>query len=450
MCAPRMSLYREKVKGLLVLDMIPKFFGRQLARKIINQYLVTQNNSGASLRFFLIIISVMLPGCIAQAFDYELMTFGAESKSHSGATVMPTLGAPAALYNPANLSLAKRIEPYIESSGLLLKYKFKHPDFSATKLDLNLPIVSFGIDGKASRKLSYGVFTLVAPADVQHVSVKKLPTRQLSEDPALVDLSIGGGKSTSYLIGTGLSYKLGRVSLGISLVTSKIYGDTKLVDHETGTNVMDIDHNVGQMFGIVGFRWEALHWLALGGTYQAAYSPKFYVKSNNEGGTSSTFSGKKGQQIKVGLCVQKREYRLNTEIHYKQHSKTSGDVFSFLSPDASTQNHDTISYVTGFDRRSPLLTLGFSYGRFQTYVSDGVMASRSEIGNEVRGNSFGNLDGISRQVHSLYGQFNSKLGLHVLGLSYTKGTRSMPEDSRGYGVYSLEVFSINLGSRFTF
>ena len=402
------------------------------------------------MRFFLIIIAVTLPGGIAQAFDYELMTFGAESKSHSGATVMPTLGAPATLYNPANLSLAKRIEPYIESSVLSLKYRFKHPDFSATKLDLNLPIISFGIAGKASSKLSYGVFTLVAPADVQHVSVKKLPTRQLSEDPALVDLSIGGGTSTSYLIGTGFSYKLGRISLGISLVTSKIYGNTKLVDYETGSNVMDIDHNVGQMSGIVGLRWEASNWLALGGTYQAAHSPKYYVNSNNDGGSSATFAGKKGQQIKVGLSVQKREYRLNTEVHYKQHSKTSGDVFSFLSPGASTQNHDTISYVTGFSRRSPWLTLGVCYGRFQTYVSDGVMASRSEMGNEVRGNSFGNLDGISREVHSLYGQFNSNLGLHILGLSYTKGTRSMPEDSRGYGVYSLDVLSINFGSRFSF
>jgi hypothetical protein len=60
---------------------------------------------------FTFIILVMISTTNVFAFDYELLTLGGEAKANAGASVLGTLGAPAAVYNPANLSETKKLEP---------------------------------------------------------------------------------------------------------------------------------------------------------------------------------------------------------------------------------------------------------------------------------------------------------------------------------------------------
>lgn len=386
----------------------------------------------------------------ANAFDYELLTVGAESKAQSGAVVLNTLGAPATIYNPSNLAKQIRKETYVELSAISMKYKYKHPDFKAATLSLNLPIASYGFSGNLSDKKQFGVFGLLAPSNVQKIEINDVPTRQLSEQAALVNIKADGGKSSSYLLGVGMAQKLGRLSLGLSIVTMKIYGRTRLYDAQSKDLLIDLDHSIEHMFPVLGLRWSPTKALTIGATYQPGYSPVFSVSSNTEGGSSKTFKGLRGQQIKLAASARNGRYSANLEIQARQHSKTNGDVFSFMTPDAITRNRDTFSYIIGGERIHSKATLGYSFGIFPSYVSDGAIDSRTESNTEFKGNSFGNLDGISRQTHSIYNKFNSSHGSHTFGLSYTTGQRSMAEDTRGYGEYHLQCIIITLGSRLTF
>lgn len=401
------------------------------------------------IKVILVLLIGLLMSTRVHAFDYELLTLGAESKAQGGATVLNSLGAPAAIYNPANLSLVKKLEPYIELSAISLKYTYDHPDFEQAELSLNLPIASYGISGRISNKIKFGAFGLFAPASAQKIEIENIPTRQISEDTTLVNIESNGGDSTSYLLGTGLSYSLNKISLGISTVAMKIHGRTMLRDPESNDLVMDIKHDIEHFFLIGGIRWLATNWLTIGSTYQSSYSPVYSITSSAVADGSETYNGFKGHQIKLAASAQLQNYVASAEVQYREHSKTNGDIFTFTARDAVTDNHDTVSYIMGVKRASNWGTIGYSFGLFPSYVGDGMIASRTESNTEYKGNSFGNLDGVSRQTHAVFSELQSRFGKHSLGISYSTGTREMSEDTRGYGTYNLQSVILSLGSRLT-
>ena len=312
-----------------------------------------------------------------------------------------------------------------------------------------MPIASYGLTGAITDKIKFGVFGLIAPANAQKIAINEIPTRQITEDATLVNIESNGGDSASYVVGTGFSITLGKLSLGMSAITMNVFGRTMLRDPGSNDLVIDINHDVRHIFGVAGLKWDAAKWLTIGATYQSGYSPVYSVKSKAVAGGSTSYKGFKGQQLKFAASMPISNYTINAELQYREHSKTHGDIFTFMTPTAVTDNYDTLSYIAGLKRKLRWGMIGYSFGFFPTYVGDGIIASRTESNTELKGNSFGNLDGISRQTHAISSEFQSSIGRHTLGISYSHGTREMPEDTRGYGSYKIQSVILSLGSRIT-
>lgn len=389
----------------------------------------------------------------AQAFDYPFLPLGASGKNLAGSGVISSEGAPALFYNPANLCRKRHLEFYSELSLMSLFYRYKYPGLDSTSLHIVTPVPLLGVSVPIGDRLVLGLAGLAAPAAATKQTLKGVPSRQLSEDPVLLDLELGGGQRPSSLMAIGLGLRVGRsLIVGASVSRYDMYSSLKISDHETEMSLGQLNARVERVAPSLGLTARVNSWLRLGLSAEAAAETHISVASENADGGKSIRKGRKGGKEKAAVEVRWHGVRPFYEFQHEDHAQDLGDPFDLnFEAAAKPSVHDTINHILGLRLQLvPGGDLGLAYGWYPSPVGDGIMAERSESGEERAGVAFGNLAALDRNVYGVSYQQTTAFGRYACGVSHHRGKRDVSEASRGYGSYELEVsyLSCELGWNF--
>jgi hypothetical protein len=378
----------------------------------------------------------------AVAFDHEFLPLGASAKFQAGAGAVTARGAPAVLYNPANLSRDPKSEAYAELSVMSLRYTYEYPGQRSTGVTLVTPVPLLGASFRLSPQWSLGVVALVAPSGGPAQSAKGVPSRHFGEEPVLLDLAIGGGRSPSSLLGFGLAYRpWAPLALGISVSRTHVFSDLEVADHGTGHVLGHLDADVERIVPTLGFNLQLGDHVAVGAAADAEHATRIRVKAQGEDGESQSRSGRRGGRERLAAALSLGRTRTFVEGQHVRHAADRDGPFD-LNPDAATPAsvHDTMNAIGGTSIRTVGRDrISVAYGWFPSPLGDGVMAGSADDGQERSGVEFGKLDGVSRNVYGIGYELRRGFGRISCGLSHHRGRRTVPETSRGYGTYTLEI-----------
>jgi len=241
-------------------------------------------------------------------------------------------------------------------------------------------------------------------------------------------------------------------SMGVSVLANKSEVRTTVSDTDSQTTVIDLTSKTESFAFLVGSNLFIPKWgTRTGLTYRSAVSGKLTGKSNMEGG--SKFSAKSQRAHAFSTGIEQTIWRLTlfSEASYSPRSLDSGveDPMQ-LASEGIVQRRDTLSYVSGIKTRVSSSLLRFSYGFYPSAVTNGIMASRDEEGKEYIGAGFGDLTAFSRHHFGIGCEYSFRSLRLSSSFSGITGKRSVPEWSRGYGDYELNVYTLSTSANWRF
>lgn len=381
-------------------------------------------------------------------FSATFQTSGAEVKTAAGAGTTISRGASSIFYNPANLILSKRFEPYIETSILNLKYDYTYPGYDAISVKTTTPLPFLGFSYQPMQKLTFALTFLPIPEGSGKTTIKKLPTREVSETPIVVDVE-SKGNGLSYVLGTAVAYRLfSNLAIGLSYIRDEAGSQILAKDIFSGAVVYSYKGKTTTDAFRIGSRiYLFSRSLVLGITYKPVATSKSKAeeyKISEPELVKKKSTGKEYSYLSLGAEYEFRTFspffEITREFHEELRKNSNGD---------ETDYYDTTNTVFGLKYRFSFThRLIFAYGNFPSYLGDGLMKERAADGKELNGLKFGNVNGIPRSVYSFGYQLRLPSQTYNFGFSHQQGSCSVGEDSRGYGDYSLAINYLILSASF--
>ena len=407
------------------------------------------------LKILLSLMALAAPPAAAQSMSF--MTPGTESKMAAGATTTLSRSAPAVMSNPANLSLVRKFESYVELSVMSFDYSYEYPGQDPVSMSIAAPMPFVGFALRPASVLSLGLVFLPTPGGAMKYEIEDLPMRIGSPDPAMVTIATEGS-GFGYTAGVGASLNIRMVSLGVSVLSSRspTMGVT-LIDSESGQNVVALETTTATDKVIVGARVSPGP-VKLGVAWKPPVTTTGSGRSLNENGEEFESKSKGYSAISAGAEVRLGRIIPFADVTYKDYSQyqASGAMSAMSSrlnggkpPEADYFNVTDMVFGMKFVRKKHRL-LG-AYGWYPSYIGNGALKQYAEAEVEIKGPSFGDFDAIPRQVFSGGYTFRrNKNQIYNIGGAYHTGFRAVPEASAGYGNYNLDLIMVTSGAVFRF
>lgn len=406
-------------------------------------------------RFLLIAIFLTCASSSALGQDFfSLFHEGSETKTKAGAGVMAARNAPANYYNPANLIEDKiGLTPYVALDFLSFRYSYELPGYDPVEIRTSSPVPFFGIAWRSESDLSLAFSFLPVPAGSGERKIETLPTRKFSSDsestPVLLDVTTKGeglGLRGSF----GAAYKvMSGLGLGVSMLYSRSGGSTTAKAHDNDENlIIDKTETTSYAF-ILGLRASAMR-----GSLNSGFTIRFPAFSNTKGSTRypalagdeeapKKSSGKGPLGIGFGADLVLFEgFTPFGEVHYTNWNSLRSEKQEQVLEQAEVDYFSTTDLIFGTDYRLSDYRISLAYGIYQSNIGDGVMKNEADDGLEVIGMEFQNVTGIAHNDLAAGFEFPFKDGNIQTGFLYVSGRRQVGNQSRGYGSYELEIFSL--------
>lgn len=386
---------------------------------------------------------------------------GPEAKLHAGGGQLAADGPPSLYYDPANL--AKVTSDYLltcELDYVSFDYSYLYPGFAVTSVKRKSPLPYIGVATKLSPNWTLAASFLPFPGSTSKQQIDHLPSRSLGEDPIVVNANAEGA-GFGYRYAVGVAYQLLRpkqndFSLGASVVGSQSPKSTLTVSSAQGGEVLIVTESKSSSYQLIfGARAEVLD--GRGSAVFDLHLPSVYSQSGNLkvpllSDHALDQSGRRAGPTGVGFGGRYRIWRglaIFGEGFYQNWASRKGDTKLSNLGDATTAYVNTFDYVAGADfdlGTGNILTA--AAGVYPSNLADGVMNERAADGNEVTGMGFDRLDSMPYKVVSGGWRGQIPTGGTMTGnagISYAFGDRNVAENARGYGVYSLRIWTVILG-----
>lgn len=391
----------------------------------------------------LVMLSMLIGQAPASALD--LLMHGSDAQATGGLGIVTSSGATSLLYNPAAVSNANSAEAFGELGFLSVKYSYTYPNYDSAVIKVNTPFIFTGATIPVTDWLSIGGTLFPVPGGGPGLTLKNIPTRQLSQDPALIDVLTENTSPLDYETAFGFAVtNRSWLSFGVSYLLQKQESRTTVNDSESGSEIFSMNTKIVSETGIFGLKVRPMEALRLGLTYQTLTKMTMNGNFLNDGGES--FSGKahKGRQIGAGAQVIIGAATGWGEILHRHHSENNGNLSPFavgnpVTPESFAAN----SFAMGLGLKiSPTKMITAGFGWHPTTAGSGYMSDDPLSDEEIPGIQFGDLDAISRKVLGAGYRQAVNGWLIKSSFSFQTGLREVDDIARGQGTYGLDVFTL--------
>jgi long-subunit fatty acid transport protein len=193
-----------------------------------------------------------------------------EGQAAGGLGIVTTTGASSLSYNPAALGNAKKTEAAVETGYLNVKYTYTFPEYDPVEVKVSSPYLNSGISIPLNNNFTIGGSLFPIPGGGPALVVKKIPSRQLSQEPGLIDVMTRNTSALDYTIASGLSFtNRSWFSIGISYIRSKAENETIVSDSESESEIFTLETKSLSETGLFGLKIKATENINLGLTYQS-------------------------------------------------------------------------------------------------------------------------------------------------------------------------------------
>lgn len=416
----------------------------------------------------------------AQGDLFSLFGTGAEAKAHAGAGQLHSREAPSIYYNPANLTVeegpgasktkpkkgAKKPKrwvaaPYFELDVLSLSYTFQYPksedyDFEVVEVAKTTPVPFFGATVRPIPNLGVGIAFLPLPGDSAAQKIVKLPSRDLGEDPILVNATTSG-EGLGYRFALGAAYELlGMVSAGASIQMTKGKTITEASSDSDGVSLLKDTRENSTMQFLLGTRVDLLN-DRLAGAFTLRLPQKTTTTGEAELSAlpgevidkSTEKDGPMGLGFGATMKVWK-ELAPYFEIFYENWASLAGQEEDSGLGKAKVDYVSTLDIKLGADYGFRGMHFNASFALYPSHLGDGFMKIETEDEEKV-GYNFKTLDAMPHKIFAggfRKGFLKGERLMVQTGLSYLTGSRSVGEKSRGYGEYEMSIIQVIAGGYF--
>lgn|GEM_PF-3295645 len=390
-----------------------------------------------------------LSSATAAAQSNRFLTPGAEVKSAAGAGSVAA-GPLAAAYNPAGLATVKGAETYSELSLLSVRYSFKTEGFDAAKVNLVTPVAVIGAATKVGNRFAMGFTLLPIPKGASKLTIEKIPSRSMSSEPALIDVTTenDGGFGYQAAIGASLTLFPGW-DLGFAYLPTRTESSLTISDSTTRSEILGIRSSTSYTAWSAGLRGRVFNLAQFSLMYRSPVLASVDGRFTNEGGEKFSRHATIGNEISGAVELMNPHFKPFMEMAHMRHSTNTGNLNPMApSQDINNDSYDVTSFVAGarfkFNRRH-----GFTVaaGWYPTSTGSGTMANADEGIDETAGIQFGDIDSISRKVASGGYHFESKNAFLQFSGAWHDGQREVADYSRGAGRYELRIVTLSSSIR---
>jgi hypothetical protein len=385
-----------------------------------------------------------------------LFPAGTESKQTGLESAAASEGAPALLYNPANLRIRGHGrasepyvgEPYVEVGFVSVAYTYEHPDFDPVHVAITSPTATAGYAARLPYGLTAGL--VIFPENASQTEIPGLP-RKVGSEVIPLDVS-----TTDRVIdvGAGLSARLGgNVALGLAAVHSieQHALTARLVDSDS--HLIDMSYKGQFTRPVAGLRVVPNANLALGLALRPPLRREYQgsqVTAAEPDRQAPKVVNYDPTTVALGAEAHLDAFSVGVELSHQQWSKGRNVVKSGLyADDPKADLRDVTDYGVSAGYALPhkgRVTIG--YARRPSPWGDGH--DDGELQSHVYGVDFGRLDGLDRTVYSLGGAWRWRGFEFAPLVSHTRGERTVGGSGDNVGFYSLGVTTISGALRASF
>jgi hypothetical protein len=405
----------------------------------------------------------------APARAETLFPAGPEAKGAGIESSLAARGAPAVLYNPANLApsgaaagagagaggndAAARSEPYAELGLVNVHYSYEHPEFDPVSVSVTSPTVTLGYAARLPHRLTAGL--VVFPKKAGKTAIDGLPRKvggtviplDVESDERIIDVGAGLGWQATDTLSLGLA----------AIHTQETHAvHANLIGNDN--DLIDMRYRGAFTRPVLGARFAPARAVtfaaALKGPQKRAYKGSQRTASVPET-TSPRVVNYDPTTLSLGAATQLGGFGGGVEVNRQRWSQGRGIVRNGLGaddPDADLRDVTEVSVTGGYGFASgPSVRIG--YARLPSPWGDGH--DDGDLDSHVSGVDFGQLNGMDRQAFSLGGAWALPLAKgRALDVSTTvlrqQGTREVAGDGDNVGYYSLGVTSVSGAVRASF
>ena len=382
---------------------------------------------------------------------------GTESKAAGGDSVLSSAGAPALLYNPANLdtvSSEKLLgQPYAELGFVNVKYTYEHPDFDPVTVNVNSPTLTLGYAKRLSPNLTLGF--VIFPSKNGETAIPGLPRKvgdtvtpvSVKTEDRVIDVSVGMGVK----VGGGFS-----CGLAADVTDEKHELTANLIDNANALVTTRYENRFVRP--VAGARFDSPK-LVGGAEITTVLAVKTaQVKRFDGSEKTSTDAAATNPRVvdyeprSIGAGVEARWHGASFGVEARQLAWAAGrgivkNATYEDAPDADLK--DVVEYNLTAGMRLPRhASLSFGYGvepsPWGAGRDDGTL-SHHELGAD-----YGRLDALDRRTLALGGALDSAGRSVSVALSRTHGERTLSGAADNVGFYSLDVNSLSASFRADF
>ncbi len=396
----------------------------------------------------LLVWSLLAPVARAE----PLFPAGAESKGAGIESGLLSVGPPAVLYNPANLTEGNAGQgsatPYAELGMINVDYSYEHPDFDPVVVNVTSPTATFGYShALTGRLVASGV---VFPSNNGKTEIPGLP-RKIGGSTMALEVE---NEDQVIDIGAGLAARLPHgFSLGASLVRTIEQHKTKA--NAAGNDNTMIDMEYGNQFTrpVVGARYAKSGVVASTLSYRPSLTKKFKGQQQlaaDDAPTAPKAQGFEPETISVGSQGTLQRFTAGIEAQRQRWAKGRTiykDGIAADEPEADLRDVTLWSVTAGY-AFTPTQILSLGYADLPTPWGagndDGI------VDHHEHGADFGQLNAVSRRLYSLSGNWDAGVGQLAWTVFHSQGVREIGGQGDNVGYYSLGVTSVSgsLGKSF--
>ncbi len=371
-----------------------------------------------------------------------LFPAGTESKVTGTESALASEGAPAALYNPANLGgAAAGTQPYAELGFVDVQYTYEHPDYDPVTVSVRSPTATLGFSRTLGSSVVLGAVLFPSkngeteiPALPRKIGTSVVPIEAKAED-RILEL----GLAAAYRLAHGLT-----LGLGADVIYESHKIDASLVGSES--ELFSADYHNTFVRPIVGVNFAPVTVL------EATLAAKPALKKTFEGEQRNAAVGEatdprvteyEPASVSVGASGTLGRAALGVEVRRLWWSEGRDSVKSLTYDDEPSADLSDVTEVSATASvllpRRAALTAGYSYQP----TAWGEGKDDGDLANHVYGVDYGRLDAMDRRTMGLGAKARvSNLDLSM-ALSRTQGERVVSDEGDNVGYYRLEVMSFS-------
>lgn len=393
--------------------------------------------------------AVLAPLAVLSGAAHAVTLFpaGTESKAAGMESALHAEGAPAALYNPANLRADDgHGEPYVEMGMINVDYSYEHPDFDPVHVVVTSPTATIGYVKAVSDRVTVG--GVIFPSSAGKTAIPGLP-RKVGSSVLAVELE-AEDDVTDFGLGASVAVRDG-VSLGVGLTRTHEEHKLKAALPDSVNPLIESSYKNDFNRPTAGVTWRAAFADAA-----FAYRPKLEKRyrgsaksSVDEDASAPKTRGFEPETAALGVEGRAGAASLSAEAQRQRWSAGQAVFKTGIEqelPDADLHDVTPWSVTAAFAPPSAAVqSVSLAYAHLPTPWGDG--RDTGDLKEHVYGVDFGQMNGVTLNVVSL-GATAKVFGAELSLAAYrARGEREVTGTGDNVGFYVLDVTSVSASAR---